>query len=111
MEQNNIVEIKYEQTGNSSNTDALGMREMQAKVYKARDEQYILVKAPPASGKSRALMYVALHKLANQSVNKIIVVVPEKTIGRSFQNTNLKKQGFTYDWEVTQYFNLCDTEN
>ncbi len=111
MTQNNIVEIKYEQTGNSSNTNELGMREMQAKVYNARDEQYILVKAPPASGKSRALMYVALHKLATQSVNKIIVVVPEKTIGRSFQNTNLKKQGFTYDWEVAQYFNLCDTEN
>jgi superfamily II DNA or RNA helicase len=111
MEQNNIVEIKYEQTGNSSNTDALGMREMQAKVYKAREEQYLLVKAPPASGKSRALMYVALYKLANQSINKIIVVVPEKTIGRSFQNTNLKKQGFLYDWEVAQYFNLCDTEN
>jgi superfamily II DNA or RNA helicase len=111
MESNNIVEIKYEQTGNSSNTDALGMREMQAKVYKARDQQYLLVKAPPASGKSRALMYVALYKLANQSVNKIVVVVPEKTIGRSFQNTNLKKQGFLYDWEVTQYFNLCDSEN
>ncbi len=111
MEQNNIVEIKYEQTGNSSSTDTLGMREMQAKVYKARDEQYILVKAPPASGKSRALMYVALYKLANQSVQKVVVVVPEKTIGRSFQNTNLKKQGFMYDWEVAQYFNLCDTEN
>jgi len=111
MTQNNIVEIKYEQTGNSSNINELGMREMQAKVYKARDEQYILVKAPPASGKSRALMYVALYKLANQSINKVVVVVPEKTIGRSFQNTNLKKQGFTYDWEVTQYFNLCDTEN
>lgn len=111
MESNNIVEIKYEQTGNSSNTDAFGMREMQAKVYKARDEQYLLVKAPPASGKSRALMYVALHKLANRTINKIVVVVPEKTIGRSFQNTNLTKQGFMSDWEVAQYFNLCDTEN
>lgn len=107
----NLVEIKYEQTGNSSNTNELGMREMQAKVYKARDEQYILVKAPPASGKSRALMYVALYKLANQSINKVVVVVPEKTIGRSFQDTSLKKQGFMYDWEVAQYFNLCDTEN
>ena len=43
----NIVEIKYEQTGNSSNTDALGMREMQAKVYKARDEQLFSEKKCP----------------------------------------------------------------
>ncbi|MFA7127349.1 MAG: DEAD/DEAH box helicase [Bacilli bacterium] len=84
---------------------------MQAKVYAARDEQYLLVKAPPASGKSRALKFVALDKLVNHGIKKVVVAVPEKTIGRSFQNTDLKKFGFFEDWRVAQYFNLCDTEN
>lgn len=29
----NLVAVEYAQTGKSSNTDALGMREMQAMVY------------------------------------------------------------------------------
>jgi len=103
--------ITYEQTGRSTNTDELGMREMQARVYEKRNEQYLLVKAPPASGKSRAMMFVALDKLAHQGVRKVIVAVPEKSIGRSFKNTALKKFGFFADWEVPIYFNLCDTEN
>ena len=45
--------ITYERTGQSTNTDALGMREMQARVYEKRQEQYLLVKAPPASGTSQ----------------------------------------------------------
>jgi len=32
----NLVEVKYGQTGQSTNTDALGMREMQARAYAAR---------------------------------------------------------------------------
>lgn len=107
----NIVEIKYDQTGASSNTNELGMREMQAKAYEVRNSQYLLIKAPPASGKSRALMFIALDKLVNQGIQKVIVAVPEKTIGRSFNNTPLKKYGFFEDWTVAPYFNLCDTEN
>lgn len=70
---NNLVEVQYAQTDKSSNTDALGMREMQAMVYAARNRQHILVKAPPASGKSRAMMFVALDKLENQGIRKVIV--------------------------------------
>lgn len=103
--------ITYEQTGQSTNTNALGMREMQARVYEKRQEQYLLVKAPPASGKSRAMMFVALDKLAHQGIRKVIVAVPEKSIGRSFKRTPLKKYGFFEDWDVPTYFNLCDTEN
>jgi len=111
MTSSNIVDINYAQTGQSTQTNSMGMREMQAKVYAARDEQYLLVKAPPASGKSRALKFVALDKLVNHGIKKVVVAVPEKTIGRSFQNTDLKKFGFFEDWRVAQYFNLCDTEN
>jgi hypothetical protein len=46
-----IVNVTYAQTGQSSKLNALGMREMQEKVYQARDAQYLLLKAPPASGK------------------------------------------------------------
>lgn len=104
---NNLVEIQYAQTGKSSNTDKLGMREMQAMVYEQRHRQHLLVKAPPASGKSRAMMFVALDKLAHQGIKKVIVAVPQQNIGRSFNNTPLKKYGFFEDWEVVPYWNLC----
>lgn len=103
--------ITYEQTGQSTNTNEMGMRDMQARVYEKRNEKYLLVKAPPASGKSRAMMFVALDKLAYQGIKKVIVAVPEKSIGRSFKDTSLKKYGFFDDWSVPQYFNLCDTED
>ena len=90
----NLVNISYAQTGASSNVDELGMREMQRIAYAQRHRKYLLVKAPPACGKSRAMMFVALDKLANQGIRKVIVAVPEKTIGRSFGNTELKKHGF-----------------
>ena len=113
MEQNsnNIVDIRYQQTGESSSTNELGMREMQAKAYEARDKRFLLIKAPPASGKSRALMFIALDKLAHQGLKRVVVAVPEKSIGRSFQNTKLKPYGFFADWEVTTYFNLTDVKN
>lgn len=79
-----VFEISYEQKGTSVNTDELGMREMQAKVYKKRTEQHLLVKAPPASGKSRALMFVALDKLKNQGLKKAIIAVPENLLGNLF---------------------------
>ena len=75
------VSVSYAQTGNSTRANALGMRPMQERAYEERGEQYLLIKAPPASGKSRALMFIALDKLANQGVKQVIVVVPEKTIG------------------------------
>ena len=109
--QTNIVDIKYQQTGASSSVNELGMREMQAKAYEARHQRFLLIKAPPASGKSRALMFIALDKLAHQGIKKVVVAVPEKSIGRSFKNTNLKEYGFFEDWKVAPYFNLCDTTN
>lgn len=108
---NNIVDIHYQRRGTSSSNDALGMREMQTKAYAARKNRFLLVKAPPASGKSRALMFVALDKLYNQGIKKVVVAVPEKSIGRSFKNTNLTSNGFFADWVVAPYFNLCDTAN
>lgn len=105
--QNNFVDIHYAQTNKSTNTNELGMREMQAKAYKYRDKRFLLIKAPPASGKSRALMFIALDKLEHQSIKKVIVAVPEKSIGRSFNNTSLKKFGFFTDWKVAPYYNLC----
>jgi hypothetical protein len=103
----NLVHHTYQNTGLSTKTDALGMREMQAKAYAARDSQYLLLKAPPASGKSRALMFLALDKLFNQGMRKVIVAVPERSIGASFASTPLTGAGFFADWEVLQQNNLC----
>ena len=107
----NIVDIRYEQTGAATSTNELGMREMQAKAYEARNKRFLLIKAPPASGKSRALMFIALDKLAHQGLKKVVVAVPEKSIGRSFKNTNLREHGFFADWRVTPYYDLCDVKN
>ncbi|CAN5185099.1 hypothetical protein BH18ACT9_BH18ACT9_06700 [soil metagenome] len=93
----NVVDVTYAQTGASVNTDAMGMREMQQRVFAQRDAQHLLVKAPPASGKSRALMFVALDKLYNQGRKKVIVAVPERSIGASFSSTSLTKFGFFAD--------------
>lgn len=102
-----IVHVSYAQTGQSSKINPLGMREMQEKAYQARDAQYLLLKAPPASGKSRALMFLALDKLVHQGLKKVIVAVPEKSIGGSFAKTNLKDFGFFADWVPNDQYNLC----
>ena len=103
----NIVEVNYHQTGESKKTNSLGMRDMQEKAYNARNEQYLLLKAPPASGKSRALMFIALDKLMNQGLKKVIVAVPEKSIGGSFGDTDLMSYGFYANWEPNPTYNLC----
>ncbi|WP_461321312.1 DEAD/DEAH box helicase [Bradyrhizobium diazoefficiens] len=84
------------------------MRLMQERAYERRGEQYLLIKSPPASGKSRALMFIALDKLANQGVKQAIIVVPEKSIGASFHDEPLSKYGFVADWTVEPKWNLCN---
>ncbi|MFN3756742.1 MAG: DEAD/DEAH box helicase [Flavobacterium sp.] len=103
----NLVHVTYDQTGKSKSTNAFGMREMQEKAYEGRSAQYLLLKAPPASGKSRALMFIALDKLKNQGIKKVIVAVPEKSIGASFGSTELKQYGFFADWNPNPKYNLC----
>ena len=48
----NLLNVTYARTGKSTQGDSMGMREMQARVYAKRNSQYLLIKAPPASGKS-----------------------------------------------------------
>ncbi|WP_294744610.1 DEAD/DEAH box helicase family protein [uncultured Prevotella sp.] len=109
--ENTIVDIKYQQTGTATAVNPLGMREMQAMAYEHRNKRFLLIKAPPASGKSRALMFIALDKLQNQGLKRVVVAVPEKSIGRSFKNTNLTNGGFFANWAVPTYFNLTDVKN
>ena len=103
----NIINVTYETTGQTTAVNEMGMRPMQARAYAARNSQYILLKAPPASGKSRALMFIALDKLKTGSVKKVIVAVPERSIGKSFLSTELVKYGFHSDWQVSGKYNLC----
>lgn len=102
-----LVRVEYERTGKSKSTNEMGMREMQEKAYNARSAQYLLIKAPPASGKSRALMFIGLDKLHKQGLDKVIVAVPERSIGASFRDTNLTEFGFYADWHVKARYNLC----
>jgi len=102
------ISVSYAQTGSSTRSNELGMRPMQERAYEKRGEEYLLIKSPPASGKSRALMFIALDKLANQGLRQAIIVVPEKSIGASFHDEPLSKFGFWTDWIVQPKWNLCD---
>jgi superfamily II DNA or RNA helicase len=102
------VSVNYACNGSSTTANEMGMRVMQERAYEKRGEQYLLIKSPPASGKSRALMFITLDKLYNQGVKKAIIVVPEKTIGASFNNEPLTQYGFWADWEVAPQWNLCN---
>lgn len=102
------VSVSYARNGSSTTVNALGMRPMQERAYERRGEQYLLIKSPPASGKSRALMFIALDKLQNQGLKQAIIVVPEKTIGASFNDEPLSNFGFWADWRVEPKWNLCN---
>ena len=102
------VSVTYARSGRSTRANELGMRPMQERAYEKRGEQYLLIKSPPASGKSRALMFIALDKLANQGLKQAIIVVPEKSIGASFEDEPLGDFGFWADWKVEPRWNLCN---
>lgn len=102
------VSITTARTGASSKANVLGMRAMQERAWTKRGEQYLLIKSPPASGKSRALMFIALDKLYNQGLRQAIIVVPERSIGSSFANEPLSQFGFYWDWQVAPQWNLCN---
>ncbi|PSH03250.1 MAG: DEAD/DEAH box helicase [Acidobacteria bacterium] len=108
------VSVSYAANGSTTKVNAFGMRPMQERVFEKRGEQYLIIKSPPASGKSRALMFVALDKLENQGIKQAIIVVPERSIGASFNDEPLSDFGFFSDWHVEPKWNLCDapgTEN
>lgn len=102
------VSVSYARSGVSTRANVLGMRPMQEQAYEKRGEQYLLIKSPPASGKSRALMFIALDKLENQGLKQAIIVVPEKSIGASFNDEPLSQYGFWTDWHVEPKWNLCN---
>ena len=102
-----LLHVTYAQTGASTTSDSLGMREMQARAYLRRNEQYLLIKSPPASGKSRALMFLALDKVHNQGLEKVIIAVPEMSIGSSFRDTDLVSHGFFANWHIEPVYSLC----
>ena len=102
------VSVTYARNGVSTRSNELGMRPMQERAWAKRGEQYLLIKSPPASGKSRALMFIALDKVHNQDLRQAIIVVPEKTIGASFNDEPLSQFGFWADWTVRPQWNLCN---
>jgi hypothetical protein len=103
----NIQLFEYPANGTAVTTNHMGMRSMQERVYAQHQQRYLLVKSPPASGKSRALMYLGLEKLRSGAVGKVIVTVPERSIGKSFANTDLTSYGFHSNWEIEPQYDLC----
>ncbi|MBX3140317.1 MAG: hypothetical protein KF875_06185 [Trueperaceae bacterium] len=53
-------------------------------------------------------MFIALDKIHNQGVRQAIIVVPERTIGASFNPEPLTAFGFWADWAVEPRWNLCN---
>jgi hypothetical protein len=102
------VALAFGATRRSTNVNSMGMRPMQERVWQMRGEQYLLIKSPPASGKSRALMFLALDKIFHQNKKQAIVAVPERSISGSFANTDLKSHGFFADWKVEPKWDLCN---
>ena len=102
------VSVTYARNGASTRSNELGMRPMQERAWEKRGEQYLLIKSPPASGKSRALMFIALDKVRNQDLHQAVIVVPEKAIGASFNDEPLSHFGFWADWTVQPQWNLCN---
>ena len=102
------VSVACAGSGRSAKANELGMRPMQERAYERRGEPYLLIKSPPASGKSRALMFIALDKLHHQGLKQAIIVVPECSIGSSFNDEPLSRYGFWADWRVEPKWNLCN---
>ncbi|MDA9918211.1 ATP-dependent helicase [Pontimonas sp.] len=102
-----LISVSYKADGRSTKTDQLGMRPMQARAFEHWHSRLLLIKAPPASGKSRALMFLGLQKLSAGLVEKVVVAVPERSIGASFASNDLIRNGFHSNWILTERFDLC----
>ena len=101
------VSVTYAQTGASTKSNELGMRAMQERAYEKRGEQYLLIKSPPASGKSRALMFIALDKLHNQGLGAGDYHRAREIHRIELCNDEpLSKFGFWADWEVEPHGTL-----
>lgn len=108
VEVHTIGSYTFAQNGNSTKENDMGMREMQARAFAKRHSKYLLIQAPPACGKSRALMFLALDKVINQGIKKVFIAVPQIAIGSSFADTKLSENGFFADWSVDPKYNLCN---
>lgn len=102
------VSMNYAANGSSKKHNEIGMRVMQERAYEKRGQQYLLIKSPPSSGKSRALMFISLDKITNQGLKQAIITVPEKSIGSSFNDEPLSDFGFWADWIIQPKWNLCN---
>ncbi len=68
------VSVKYASNGSSTKANEFGMRPMQERAFEKRGEQYLLIKSPPASGKSRALMGTSKNLAISPPSDRIVGV-------------------------------------
>jgi acyl-CoA synthetase (AMP-forming)/AMP-acid ligase II len=67
-------------------------------------KRFLLIKAPPASGKSRALMFIALDKLTNQGIKRVVAAVPSKKYGEAVGAFIILEEGAKMTAEDVQLF-------
>jgi hypothetical protein len=67
----------------------------------------LLIESPTGFRQKQSINVYCLDKLVHQGLKKVIVAVPEKSIGGSFGKPELKNFGFFADWEPNDEYNLC----
>jgi hypothetical protein len=89
----NLVEVNYEQTGKSKSTNELGMRDMQAKAYEARDAQYLLLSQITEDDNQKGYIYI-LKSLSNDdriSTKRNLYKIGFSTVAVETRIKNAKK--------------------
>ena len=86
------------------------MRPMQERAWAKRGEQYLLIKSPSASGKSRALMFIALDKVHNQGLRQALIVAAHRELIHKIGITNARVEARIADARHQPTFLMADVE-
>ena len=86
------------------------MRNNQLDAYEYRNSKYFLLIQPPGSGKSVSIAFCMGDRLLNNPKEKVLIVVPQKMIAKTFSKMVLEyEDGTTLNWDI--FYNLCQESN
>jgi hypothetical protein len=102
------VSVTYARNGASTKANALGMRPMQERAYEKRGRAVPAHQVAARIGQEPRADVRRARQAQNQGLKQAIIVVPEKSIGASFNDEPLSKYGFWADWHVEPKWNLCN---
>ncbi|WDE98528.1 integrase repeat-containing protein [Lentisphaera profundi] len=84
------MHIRISEDKKLSKLESNGLRPFQNQVYEHRDEKIIVINAMTGAGKSICSQTIALYKLAEEQVKRVIIAVPQKSIGVNFREYPVK---------------------